>query len=65
MKIILAEHLGTCFGVKKALEAAERFADSNMNVYTLGPLIHNKQVVERLGKKKLKVRVLPLYKTRT
>jgi ribosomal protein S1/(E)-4-hydroxy-3-methyl-but-2-enyl pyrophosphate reductase len=55
LKIILAEHLGTCFGVKKALEAAERFADSNMNVYTLGPLIHNKQVVERLGKKGIRV----------
>lgn len=55
MKIILAEHSGTCFGVKKALEVAERFADSNLNVYTLGPLIHNKQVVERLDKKGIRV----------
>jgi len=55
LKIILAEHSGTCFGVKKALEVAERFADSNLNVYTLGPLIHNKQVVERLDKKGIRV----------
>ena len=55
MRIILAEHSGTCFGVKKALEAAERFADSDKNVYTLGPLIHNRQVVERLDKKGIRV----------
>ncbi len=55
MRIILAEHSGTCFGVKKALKVAERFADSNLNVYTLGPLIHNKQVVERLDKKGIRV----------
>jgi len=51
VKIIIAEHLGICFGVKKALETVERFADKDTEVYTLGPLIHNKQVVEKLGKR--------------
>ena len=51
MKLIIAEHSGICFGVKKALEIAERFAESQSKVYTLGPLIHNKQVVEELNHK--------------
>ncbi len=50
MRIIIAEHSGICFGVKKALETAEKFTNSEMKVYTLGPLIHNKQVVEKLKK---------------
>ncbi|MBA1337110.1 MAG: SSU ribosomal protein S1p [Firmicutes bacterium] len=55
MKILIAEHSGICFGVKKALEIAEKFADTKSDTYTLGPLIHNKQVVEKLDKKGLKV----------
>lgn len=54
MKIFIAEHSGICFGVKKALEAAEQFADTGGDTYTLGPLIHNRQVVEKLDKKGLK-----------
>jgi len=55
LKILIAEHSGICFGVKKALEIAEKFADTKSDTYTLGPLIHNKQVVEKLDKKGLKV----------
>jgi ribosomal protein S1/(E)-4-hydroxy-3-methyl-but-2-enyl pyrophosphate reductase len=54
LKIIIAEHMGTCYGVKKALKAAEKFADKDMDVYTLGPLIHNRQVVEKLDKRGIK-----------
>ncbi len=51
MRIITAKHLGVCYGVKKALEIAERFTDKDTKAYTLGPLIHNNQVVESLNKR--------------
>jgi 4-hydroxy-3-methylbut-2-enyl diphosphate reductase len=54
LKIIIAEHSGMCFGVKKALEIAEKFTDGSGETYTLGPLIHNRQVVEKLDKKGVK-----------
>ncbi len=58
MKIILADHAGYCFGVKRAVDLAlETLKTSNdsTDVYSLGPLIHNKQVVEHLGSLGLKV----------
>ena len=42
--MILASHAGFCFGVRRAVETAERVAPA----ITLGPIIHNPQVVERL-----------------
>ena len=52
MKTIeIAESSGFCFGVKRAIELAEKVAQENNNVYTFGPLIHNPQEVERLNKK--------------
>lgn len=50
-KIIIARHAGVCFGVKKALETVKEYTDSSRKVYTLGPLIHNRQVVEELNKR--------------
>lgn len=43
-KIMLARHAGFCFGVRRAVETAER----NAPAMTLGPIIHNPQVVRRL-----------------
>ena len=42
--MILAKHAGFCFGVRRAVEAAERAAPA----YTLGAIIHNPQAVARL-----------------
>ena len=47
-RIELARHAGFCFGVRRAVETAEGSAPA----VTLGPIIHNPQVVadlERLG----------------
>lgn len=41
---MLAKNAGFCFGVRRAVEAAERSAPA----ITLGPIIHNPQVVESL-----------------
>jgi len=49
VEIIVAEHAGFCFGVKRAVKIAEEEAkESDGKVYTLGPIIHNPQEVERL-----------------
>ncbi|MCD5384151.1 4-hydroxy-3-methylbut-2-enyl diphosphate reductase [candidate division WOR-3 bacterium] len=49
MKIYVAQHAGFCFGVKRALEIAyETVSKFKSAIYTLGPLIHNPQVVEQL-----------------
>ena len=53
MEVFLAENAGFCFGVKRAVkmafEAAEKYDEGT--VHSLGPLIHNPQVVERLAGK--------------
>lgn len=54
MKIYLAEHAGFCFGVKRAIEIAEKM-EGKKDVYTLGPLIHNPQVVKDLEEKGIKM----------
>ncbi|WP_413853703.1 4-hydroxy-3-methylbut-2-enyl diphosphate reductase [Candidatus Ruminimicrobium bovinum] len=56
MKIIkIAESSGFCFGVRRAIELAEKVSQESDNVYTFGPLIHNPQEVERLNKKGIEV----------
>ena len=49
MKISVVKNAGFCFGVKRAIKLAFQAAKKNgAKVYTLGPLIHNPQVVEEL-----------------
>lgn len=48
MKIITAAHRGFCYGVRRAVELAEACGRKEGPVATLGPIIHNPQVVERL-----------------
>lgn len=49
MKIIVATKSGFCLGVKIALDLAYQEATtSDYPVYTLGPLVHNNQVIEYL-----------------
>lgn len=49
MEIIIAKTAGFCYGVKRAIEIAFKIAKAKRKgVYTLGPIIHNPQVVEKL-----------------
>ena len=50
MEIIVCQNAGFCFGVKRAIEIAQNAAKNDKRVYSLGPLIHNPQEVERLKK---------------
>ena len=54
MKVIVAEECGFCHGVKNAIRIAEKILSQEDEVYSLGPIIHNKDVVERLAKAGLK-----------
>jgi (E)-4-hydroxy-3-methyl-but-2-enyl pyrophosphate reductase len=48
-KITLADSAGFCFGVKRAVDTALNMKEKyNSEIYTLGPLIHNNDVVNFL-----------------
>ncbi len=48
VKIEKAAGTGFCFGVKRAITILERTAEEQGNVETLGAVVHNKQVLQRL-----------------
>ncbi|MBV7276565.1 bifunctional 4-hydroxy-3-methylbut-2-enyl diphosphate reductase/30S ribosomal protein S1 [Clostridiaceae bacterium UIB06] len=49
MQVILADNAGFCFGVKRAVDEAVSVQDKyGKKIYTLGPLIHNNDVVKYL-----------------
>lgn len=48
MRLILAENMGFCFGVRRAVNMAQEAAAKNGSVYTLGELIHNTRAVNEL-----------------
>ena len=56
MRVILAESAGFCYGVRRAVELAERTAKERGGCYLLGDLIHNTHVIrelEALGARKV------------
>ena len=54
-EVTTAKSAGFCFGVKRAVDMVYDEAKKGERVYTLGPIIHNQQVVEDLEKKGVKV----------
>ena len=50
-EIILASTAGFCFGVNRAVEMVEDLLNKGQKVATLGPIIHNPQLVEDLGRR--------------
>jgi 4-hydroxy-3-methylbut-2-enyl diphosphate reductase len=51
MKINVAKSAGFCFGVKRALNIALETAKSCGEVYMLGDIVHNEEVVRRIEQK--------------
>lgn len=49
MEVLLAEEYGFCFGVERAVEMVEDALADGETVRSLGPLIHNKQEMQRLA----------------
>ncbi len=49
MKVIRAKSAGFCWGVERAIDIAREYASTGRKpVYTDGPLIHNRQMMEKL-----------------
>ncbi len=48
MEILIDEHAGYCFGVVKAIGAAEEVLKNDGRLYCLGDIVHNSAEVERL-----------------
>lgn len=48
MNITTAKSAGFCFGVNRAVDMVEKLCKSGEKICTLGPIIHNDQVVKRL-----------------
>ena len=53
MEIILGKSSGFCFGVKNAIDGAEKALANNKIVYCLGEIIHNEEVIKHLESKGL------------
>ncbi len=45
----MADHMGFCYGVKRAINLARHQAGKDSRVVTLGPIIHNPQMVQQLA----------------
>lgn len=56
VRLIKGKTCGFCSGVMRAIKLAQEEADGNGAVYTIGPVIHNPQVVESL----IKSNIIPL-----
>ena len=54
MRVLVAQKCGFCHGVRNAITIAERILAREKDVYSLGPIIHNADVVQRLAKAGLK-----------
>ncbi|HIE27166.1 TPA: 4-hydroxy-3-methylbut-2-enyl diphosphate reductase [Candidatus Poribacteria bacterium] len=51
MQVIVAEHAGFCWGVRRAIEIATTIREKEGNtIYVLGHLVHNEEVVHKLEK---------------
>ena len=48
MEVIVGKTAGFCYGVKRAVEGAKKVVKESENVYGLGEIVHNKDVVKQL-----------------
>ncbi len=55
MEIEKASDLGFCFGVRRAIKLVEEAARKQGPLQTLGPIVHNRQVIEELETKGIEV----------
>jgi len=54
MKVLVAEKCGFCPGVRNAINLAKKTLAEQKKVYSLGPIIHNEEVVRQLSQAGLK-----------
>ncbi len=54
MKINIAKSAGFCLGVKRALDIAKKTISQNKQVYMLGDIVHNTEVINQIKKMGIK-----------
>lgn len=59
MNIIVADTAGFCFGVNRAVNIVNKLLAVGKKVYTLGPIIHNKQMVDELASQGVEIAEKP------
>ncbi len=59
MNIIIAENAGFCFGVDRAVKIIYDLVKQNKKVCTLGPVVHNSQVINNMKKSGVLTVALP------
>lgn len=55
MKVTVDQHSGFCWGVVRTVEIAEQEMENGGELYSLGPIIHNRVETERLREKGLEI----------
>ena len=55
MSVTLAKSAGFCFGVNRAVETVYKLVEEGKKVCTLGPIIHNPQIVSDLSEKGVRI----------
>ncbi|MBR5438340.1 MAG: 4-hydroxy-3-methylbut-2-enyl diphosphate reductase, partial [Clostridia bacterium] len=55
MKVTVAKTAGFCFGVDRAVNALYKMLDENKSVCTLGPIIHNPQVIDEFANRGVRI----------
>ena len=51
MTIKVAQSAGFCYGVRRAVQMAELAAEQGVPCVMLGPIIHNKDMIDHLARK--------------
>ena len=59
MSVTVAKSAGFCFGVSRAVNMVNKLIDEGKEVFTLGPIIHNQQMVDELAAKGVKIADTP------
>jgi len=59
MEILLAKDMGFCWGVRRAIDIMENAADQYGEIISVGPIVHNPQVVESLEGRGVRLGVKP------
>ena len=61
MEILLAKDMGFCWGVRRAIDIMEKATEERGEIVSLGPIVHNPQVVRELEDKGVRASNKPPY----
>ncbi len=60
MEILLAKEMGFCWGVRRAIDIMETAAVERGEIISVGPIVHNPQVVDDLSRKGIRLDKKPV-----